>query len=71
MNNSKNQPPYKKPSQTPKQTIFSRIVNFIDKITGGADEMTDSEAKHFQENFYKLRFYRGVHDKKKWYIKKN
>jgi len=53
-NNSNNQSEYKKP------TIFSRIVDFIDTLPGGAvDELTaemkmsDEESRYVMKNFDK------------------
>jgi len=36
---------YKKP------TLIQRFLNFIDKLTGGADEMTSAQEKYIDERF--------------------
>jgi len=54
MNNSTNQPNFKK-------SFFEKIADFIDKITGANNsdnEMTDEEAKYVNEHFNDLPIWR-------------
>ena len=65
MNNNSNNPKnYKKP------TFFEKIANFLDNLTGGANnKMTDEESAQFEKDFDRLRSYKGKGGKRKWFVK--
>lgn len=70
MNNPNDNPEkYKKPT---KSTLFEKIANFVDKITGAKpeDRMTEEELEQFERDFDRLRFYTDKDGKRKWWLKR-
>ena len=55
-----------------KKSLFEKIANFIDMITGGVpeDNMTDEENEQLLEGFEGLRSYSDGEGRRKWYFKR-